>query len=240
MRFLVGSVLDLAKLDERWDTVLDCGVFHVFDDDDRWRTSRSLAAAVVSGGRYFMLCFSDAGSPAGWARDESRRPRSASAFADGWRIDSIEPAVIETTIEDRDAKAWLTADHPGSEARLFRAVRRDRCRVAPSRTCPGANPEVQMQASSRLAPVRMAVRTGLAVLVIAGLIGVAAPAQAVVSLTAFTLDSEQGDSIGAGQSLVFKNAAVTATGDDTALTVTADDGGRTTSWPNWRRRPAAP
>jgi hypothetical protein len=50
---------------------------------------------------------------------------------------------------------------------------------------------------------------------IAGLIGVAAPAQAVVSLTAFTLDGEQGDSIGAGQSLVFKNVAVTATGDDT-------------------------
>ena len=82
-----------------------------------------------------------------------------------------------------------------------------------------------MQPSSRLAPARMAVRTALAVLVIAGLIGVAAPAQAVVSLTAFTLDSEPGDSIGAGQSLVFKNAAVTATGDDTTLTVTADDGG---------------
>ncbi len=82
-----------------------------------------------------------------------------------------------------------------------------------------------MQPSPPLAPARMSVRAGLAVLVIAGLIGVAAPAQAVVSLTAFTLDSEQGDSIGAGQSLVFKNVAVTATGDDTTLTVTADDGG---------------
>jgi hypothetical protein len=82
-----------------------------------------------------------------------------------------------------------------------------------------------MQPSHRLAPARIAVRTALAVFVIAGLIGVAAPAQAIVSITAFTLDSEPGDSIGAGQSLVFKNATVTATGDDTALTVTADDGG---------------
>lgn len=108
VRFLVGSVLDLAKLDERWDTVLDCGVFHVFDDDDRSAYVRSLAAAVVSGGRYFMLCFSD-------LQEGELGPRRVSqaeireAFLEGWRVDSIEPAVIETTIEDRDPKAWLTA-----------------------------------------------------------------------------------------------------------------------------------
>jgi 2-polyprenyl-3-methyl-5-hydroxy-6-metoxy-1,4-benzoquinol methylase len=108
VRFVVGSVLDLAKLDERWDTVLDCGVFHVFDDDDRAVYVRSLAAAIQPGGRYFMLCFSD-------LQEGELGPRRVSqaeirdAFAEGWRVDSIEPAVIETTIEDRDPKAWLTA-----------------------------------------------------------------------------------------------------------------------------------
>jgi 2-polyprenyl-3-methyl-5-hydroxy-6-metoxy-1,4-benzoquinol methylase len=108
VRFIVGSVLDLAKLDERWDTVLDCGVFHVFDDDDRAAYVRSLAAAVVPGGRCFMLCFSD-------LQEGEVGPRRVSqgeirdAFAEGWRVDSIEPAVIETTMEDRDPKAWLSA-----------------------------------------------------------------------------------------------------------------------------------
>src|SRR6266540_196061 len=32
-RFLVGNVLELGALDERFDTVLDCGLFHVLTDD---------------------------------------------------------------------------------------------------------------------------------------------------------------------------------------------------------------
>ena len=83
-----------------------------------------------------------------------------------------------------------------------------------------------MQRSSRLAPVRIGIRLGLVVFVVAGLIGVAAPAQAVTSLTAFTLDSEPGDIIGGGQTFTFTstNATITATGDDTALTMTVSDG----------------
>jgi hypothetical protein len=83
-----------------------------------------------------------------------------------------------------------------------------------------------MQRSSRLAPARIGVCLGVVVLVVGGLIGVAAPAQAVTSLTAFTLDSEPGDIIGGGQTFTFTstNATITATGDDTALTMTVSDG----------------
>ena len=59
VRFMVGSVLELASLDQRWDTVLDCGVFHVFDDDDRVAYVAELGVGAPPGGRYFMLCFSD-------------------------------------------------------------------------------------------------------------------------------------------------------------------------------------
>jgi cyclopropane fatty-acyl-phospholipid synthase-like methyltransferase len=106
-RFVVGSVLELAELDEGWDTVLDCGVFHVFDDDDRAAYVRNLAAAIPSGGRFYMLCFSDLQEgevgPRRVSQDEIR-----DAFAEGWRIESIEPATIETTVEGWDAKAWLS------------------------------------------------------------------------------------------------------------------------------------
>jgi SAM-dependent methyltransferase len=108
VRFVVGSVLELAALEERWDTVLDCGVFHVFDDDDRMAYVRSLAAAIEPDGRYFMLCFSDR-QPGGIGPRRVSQDEIRAAFADGWRIDSIEPAAIETTLEDRDASAWLSA-----------------------------------------------------------------------------------------------------------------------------------
>jgi len=106
VRFVVGDVLDLAAFGEQWDTVLDCGVFHVFDDDDRPVYVESLAAVIPAGGRYFMLCFSDeqpgVAGPRRVSQDEIR-----ASFVDGWRVDSIEASVIETNWQDRSARAWL-------------------------------------------------------------------------------------------------------------------------------------
>src|ERR1051326_8679856 len=83
-----------------------------------------------------------------------------------------------------------------------------------------------MPQSFRLAPVRAVAHLGFGILVVAGLLAVAGPAQALTGITAFTVDSEAGDSIGAGQSFTFTstNATITATGDDTALTMTVTDG----------------
>jgi cyclopropane fatty-acyl-phospholipid synthase-like methyltransferase len=106
VRFLVGDVLELAQFDERWDTVLDCGVFHVFDDDARVTYVENLAAVISTGGRYFMLCFSDEqpglAGPRRVSQDEIR-----ASFVDGWLIDSIEASLIETNFQDRSARAWL-------------------------------------------------------------------------------------------------------------------------------------
>src|SRR5207245_524578 len=58
-RFIVADALDLAVIGEDFDTVLDCGLFHVFDDEDRARFVTSLHDVVVPGGRFYMPCFSD-------------------------------------------------------------------------------------------------------------------------------------------------------------------------------------
>jgi cyclopropane fatty-acyl-phospholipid synthase-like methyltransferase len=106
-RFLVHDALRLPELGQ-FDTVLDCGLFHVFDDEDRARFLVSLAGAVKAGGRYFLLCFSDR-QPGDWGPRRITEAEIRHAFADGWHIDSLEPSIIEVTLDPPDVQAWLMA-----------------------------------------------------------------------------------------------------------------------------------
>jgi SAM-dependent methyltransferase len=107
-RFVVGNVLDLTGLGGRFDTVLDSGLFHVLEDDDRRAFLDGLGALVPPGGRYFLLCFSDRQpgelGPRRITQDEIR-----AAFSDGWRVDSIEPVMIDTVFQRAAVHAWLGA-----------------------------------------------------------------------------------------------------------------------------------
>ena len=95
-RFLVADALCLHELGEQFNTVLDCGLFHVFDDDERERYVDSLAAAVTPGGRYHMLCFSDL-QPGDWGPRRVSQDEIRASFSDGWILEPIEPAVIDLT-----------------------------------------------------------------------------------------------------------------------------------------------
>ena len=105
-RFFVADALELESSSDKYDTVLDCGLFHVFDDPDRVRFVKSLAATVEPDGRYFMLCFSDQ-QPGDWGPRRVSRAEIQSSFTDGWRIESIEKSLIEITIDPEGACAWL-------------------------------------------------------------------------------------------------------------------------------------
>ena len=107
-RFLVWDALELASLAEQFDTVLDCGLFHVFEDDDRARFAASLRAAVPVGGRYHMLCFSDR-QPGDWGPRRVTKNEITSSFADGWHVDGIDPATLHITIDPAGAVAWRAA-----------------------------------------------------------------------------------------------------------------------------------
>jgi cyclopropane fatty-acyl-phospholipid synthase-like methyltransferase len=106
-RFLVWDALELGALDQTFDTVLDCGLFHVFEDEDRARFVSSLRTAVPSGGRYFMLCFSDR-QPGDWGPRRVTQDEIRASFADGWTVDAIEAAKIDVTIDPQGALAWRT------------------------------------------------------------------------------------------------------------------------------------
>jgi cyclopropane fatty-acyl-phospholipid synthase-like methyltransferase len=106
--FLVWDALDLPGLGQQFDTILDCGLFHVLDDADRSRFLASLRGAARPGGRYFMLCFSDR-QPGDWGPRRITEAELRDAFADGWRIDSLEPTTIAITFDPAVVQAWLAS-----------------------------------------------------------------------------------------------------------------------------------
>jgi SAM-dependent methyltransferase len=108
-RFETGDVLRLGDLGLTFDTVLDSGVFHVFDDENRVRYVASLAAALRPGGHCYLMCFSDRqpgdAGPRRVSQDELR-----AAFGDGWAVTSIEAESFEvnrSVLEFTSAQAWL-------------------------------------------------------------------------------------------------------------------------------------
>jgi SAM-dependent methyltransferase len=107
-RFVVWNALRLPEMDEQFDTVLDCGLFHIFDNDDRTRFVESLAAVVPASGRYHMLCFSDR-EPGDWGPRRVTQEEIRTSFSDGWRLDTIEASVIDITIDPAGAEAWYVA-----------------------------------------------------------------------------------------------------------------------------------
>jgi cyclopropane fatty-acyl-phospholipid synthase-like methyltransferase len=107
-RFLVADALRLVDLDERFETVLDCGLFHVLHDDERGCYLDSLSAVVPPGGRYHMLCFSDR-QPGDWGPRRVTQDEIRTAFSEGWEVESIEPSVIDLTWDPAGALAWQVA-----------------------------------------------------------------------------------------------------------------------------------
>ena len=111
--FLVMDALALRSIPEVYDSVIDSGLFHVFDDADRQRYIEGLATVLKPGGRLFLVCFSD-------EEPGSQRPRRVSrreieeAFDDGWNIETIVPTRFEVRSDLKDLhfspggpKAWL-------------------------------------------------------------------------------------------------------------------------------------
>ncbi|MFX0579404.1 class I SAM-dependent methyltransferase [Nocardia nepalensis] len=105
-RFLVGNALELDRLGEQFDTVIDCGLFHAFSDAERIRYADSLAAVMPADARLFLLSFSDRHPPGIGPRRVSQ-DEIRDTFANGWRIDSIEPATLANTRYADGVPAWL-------------------------------------------------------------------------------------------------------------------------------------
>jgi hypothetical protein len=101
-----ADAFHLERLGRRFETVLDCGLFHSFDGDERQGYVASLASVTEHGGTLYVLCFSDEGPDT--ARTPSvRRLRAAFNPSHGWHVVAIEPDRVQTRFHDDGAPAWL-------------------------------------------------------------------------------------------------------------------------------------
>lgn len=107
-RFEVADALNAGHLGLEVDTIIDSGVFHVFDDEDRARYVASLAAVLRPGGSCYLMCFSDA-QPGDWGPRRVRADELRSAFRDGWAVESIsaDTFAINPINGATQAQAWL-------------------------------------------------------------------------------------------------------------------------------------
>jgi SAM-dependent methyltransferase len=107
-RFEVADVLNLGELGLTFDTVIDSGVFHVFDDPDRARYVTSLAAVLRPGGHCYLMCFSDR-QPGDFGPRRVSQDELRAAFSDGWTVTSITADTFEVNrgFSEGVAQAWL-------------------------------------------------------------------------------------------------------------------------------------
>jgi SAM-dependent methyltransferase len=106
--FVAADALRLDRLRRRFTTVLDSGLFHTFDADEKPRYAASLASVTEHDGTLYVLCFSDEGPDTGPHPVSREDLRAAFSRANGWNIVTIEPDRVQTRFhDDNGAPAWL-------------------------------------------------------------------------------------------------------------------------------------
>jgi SAM-dependent methyltransferase len=107
VEFAAADAFQLERLGRTFETVLDCGLFHSFDRDERPGYVASLASVTEHGGTLHVLCFSDDGPEIGPHPVSQEELTAAFNPSSGWNIAAIEPDRGQTRYQDDGAPAWL-------------------------------------------------------------------------------------------------------------------------------------
>jgi SAM-dependent methyltransferase len=106
--FAVADAFQLERLGRKFETVLDCGLFHTFDGGERPGYVASLASVTEHDGTLYLLCFSDEGPDTGPHPVSQEELRAAFNPSTGWNVAAIEPDRVRTRYHDDDgAPAWF-------------------------------------------------------------------------------------------------------------------------------------
>jgi len=104
--FLVADALDLAKLHRRFETAIDCGLFHTFAPEDRRPYVQSLCEVLSPGGTLHLLCFSDEEPPGPGPRRIAQH-EIGDAFRAIFTTTRIRAGRFESLLHPGGARAWV-------------------------------------------------------------------------------------------------------------------------------------
>jgi hypothetical protein len=107
VEFAALDAFQLKRLRRRFQTVLDCGLFHTFDADERIRYVESVASVMECDGTLYVLCFSDVGPDTGPHPVTQEELRMAFNSSAGWNIVAIASDRVQTRFHEQGAPAWL-------------------------------------------------------------------------------------------------------------------------------------
>ncbi len=107
VQFAAADAFQLDRLGRMFETVLDCGLFHTLNDEERPGYVASLASVTEHEGTLYVLCFSDQGPDTGPHPISQETLRAAFNTSNGWNVATIEPDRIQTRYHDDGAPAWL-------------------------------------------------------------------------------------------------------------------------------------
>lgn len=107
--FALADALHLERLGRKFATVLDCGLFHTFNADERPEYAASVASATEQGGNLYVLCFSDKGAGLGPHPVREQELRAAFNPGAGWSVADLSPDRIHTRFHQDGAPAWFAA-----------------------------------------------------------------------------------------------------------------------------------
>jgi ubiquinone/menaquinone biosynthesis C-methylase UbiE len=105
--FATADALHLERLNRKFKTVLDCGLFHSFNSDERPEYVSSLTSVTEPSGTLYILCFSDQGPDTGPHPVSEKDLRAAFNASNGWTVASINPDRVQTRFHDNGAPAWF-------------------------------------------------------------------------------------------------------------------------------------
>jgi SAM-dependent methyltransferase len=93
LTFGIANATDLSGYEGRFDTVIDSGLYHCLDEDDRRSYAATLHRATRPGARLHLFCFSDGNvngviAPMGAVPEDNIRD---TLTANGWRITFLGP-----------------------------------------------------------------------------------------------------------------------------------------------------
>lgn len=111
-RFFAGNAFQLEALDTNFQTVIDCGFFHILSDEDRPRYVASLSSVIVPGGTFHVLCFSNKAEVAVGPRHLSEKEIIGSF--PGWRVRAIRESHFDTNLGTAPVPALIASiERPG-------------------------------------------------------------------------------------------------------------------------------